>query len=255
MSNQSPAYQALCSNFYDLDKPFPTVEELSFYLKLAKEASGSILEPMCGTGRFLIPLLEQGYSVTGFDSSAEMLHRCHQKCLEKHLTSNLHQADFETFLPSEIYQLIFIPSGSFGHLISPKAIDQALTFIATHLKSGGKFVVEIETPRAVRHPQNIWRGKWVTKADGSKIVLNVLSEYNSISKVETGLFRYELWAKNTITHYEVEEYQVKYYEPKEIELLFKQHDFKVAAKWDTRSFVKLENVDESSAIIYECVKE
>jgi 2-polyprenyl-3-methyl-5-hydroxy-6-metoxy-1,4-benzoquinol methylase len=118
MAKESVPYRGLCTEFYELDKPSAPVDALGCYMYYAKEAQGKILEPMCGTGRFLIPLLEQGYSVTGFDYSPHMLNVCRQKCKDRGLTPTLLEATFETFSLVETYDLIFIPSGSFGHLIT-----------------------------------------------------------------------------------------------------------------------------------------
>ena len=43
----------------------PTAPEdaLAFYKSYADEASGDILEPMCGTGRFLLHLAKDGYNI------------------------------------------------------------------------------------------------------------------------------------------------------------------------------------------------
>src|SRR6202008_4305523 len=109
--------------------------------------------------------------------------------------------------------------GSFGHLITSEQVNLALTFVAGRLKPGGKFVVEIETLKAIREPQDLWRGRWVAKPNGSKIVINILSRFDPITRVETGLFRYELWEENTISRTEVEDYHVRHYEPAEIEKL------------------------------------
>ena len=160
MNKESVPYKALCTEYYDLDKPTAPEDALQCYLSYAEEAQGPILEPMCGTGRFLIPLLEQGYVVTGFDSSPHMLNVCRKKCKERGLTSTLLEATFETFSLQMRYNLIFIPSGSFCHLITSEQIKNALSFIADRLNPGGKFVFEVETLRAIREPQGVWRGRW-----------------------------------------------------------------------------------------------
>ncbi len=97
MNKQSDAYKSLCTEFYDIDKPAPPKDALECYLRFAEEAQGAILEPMCGTGRFLIPLVEKGHQVTGFDSSSNMLNQCRKKCKERGLSPNLIEASFETF--------------------------------------------------------------------------------------------------------------------------------------------------------------
>ena len=57
---QLETYLNLCTEYYDLDKPEAPTDALQFYLKYADEAHGPILEPMCGTGRFLV-LLQKIY--------------------------------------------------------------------------------------------------------------------------------------------------------------------------------------------------
>lgn len=254
MNKESPPYRALCTEFYDLDKPLAPKDALQCYLRYAEEANGPILEPMCGTGRFLIPLLKQGYNVTGFDYSPHMLKVCRKKCEEQKLPANLQEASFETFSLPGLYNLIFIPSGSFGHLITLEQVNQALKFIAERLKPGGKFVVEIETLKSVREPQNVWRGRWVAKPDGSKIVINILSRFDPITRVETGLFRYELWEENAISRAEVEDYHVRHYEPAEIEKLLEGHGLKILGKWQAEPHTRLKASDDTAVILFECVR-
>ncbi|HEO1363237.1 TPA: GNAT family N-acetyltransferase, partial [Legionella pneumophila] len=78
-------YQSLCTEVYDLSKPNAPQNEYSFYRSYAVEAKGPILEPMCGTGRFLLPLVEEGFDVHGFDASQPMLERLHAKAISKNL--------------------------------------------------------------------------------------------------------------------------------------------------------------------------
>lgn len=49
---------SLYAENYDLEHPVTPQDALDFYFQYAKKANGPILEPMCGTGRFLIPMME-----------------------------------------------------------------------------------------------------------------------------------------------------------------------------------------------------
>ena len=60
--------------------------ELEFYLKEAKKAKGKVLEAACGTGRILLPLLEAGIDIEGFDISKSMLDVLKQKAKKKKRT-------------------------------------------------------------------------------------------------------------------------------------------------------------------------
>lgn len=254
MNKESKAYRTLCTEYYELERPNAPENVLNFYLQYAEEASGPILEPMCGSGRFLIPLLEQGYSVTGFDNSPHMLDLCRKKCSTLGLRSTLLEANFENFSLLDTYNLIFIPSGSFCHLVTPQQITQALKLISNRLNTGGKFVVEIETLKAARQPQGIWKGGWVNKSDGSKIVRHTLSRFDEISRIETALFRYELWEENKISKTEVESFHLKLYEPAEIEQLFEQHGLKIIGTWQTDPHSKIKASEDAALIVYECLK-
>lgn len=115
-------YRNLCAKFYDLDKPTAPTEALNFYLEYAKNANGTIFEPMCGTGLFLIPLLEQGFDIEGSDASEYMLSVCKEKCRIKKLKPKLNQQFVQQMALNNQYDLIFIPSGSFGLIVN---IDEA----------------------------------------------------------------------------------------------------------------------------------
>ena len=56
-------YKSLCTQFYDIDKPTAPQKELDFYLRYARRARGPILEPMCGSGRFLVPIAQSGFDI------------------------------------------------------------------------------------------------------------------------------------------------------------------------------------------------
>jgi hypothetical protein len=58
-------YGKLSTEFYALDKPTAPPDAFDFYERYAREARGHIHEPMCGTGRFLLPLQAQGLDISG----------------------------------------------------------------------------------------------------------------------------------------------------------------------------------------------
>ena len=70
-------YRKICAEFYDSDKQLASEDELALYKKYFSK-NELLLEPMCGSGRLLIPLLQLGYNIEGFDSSSEMLNRLKQ---------------------------------------------------------------------------------------------------------------------------------------------------------------------------------
>ena len=126
MDKTLDTYLSLCSEVYELSKPNPPEDAYAFYRDYAIKANGPILEPMCGTGRFLLPLLEEGFNVHGFDASDYMLEALHAKAKAKNLEPTVWKGFAEDLKRSEKYNLIFIPSGSFCLIIDPAAVKEAL---------------------------------------------------------------------------------------------------------------------------------
>ncbi len=82
-------------------------DELEFYLSYAEKGM-SIFEPLCGSGRFLVPFLERGYDICGMDLSTEML----AKLKEKAPDARVVQGDVLEYEPEKKFDYIFISSGS-----------------------------------------------------------------------------------------------------------------------------------------------
>ncbi|WP_058533982.1 class I SAM-dependent DNA methyltransferase [Legionella saoudiensis] len=203
-------YQNLCTEVYDLSKPNAPQNEYSFYRSYAAEVKGPILEPMCGTGRFLLPLTEEGFDVHGFDASQPMLERLHAKARSKNLNPKVWPGFIEDLNQSEKYSLIFIPSGSFGLITEKTDIQKALKIIYEHLEDKGLFVFEIETLHAVPNELGIWRGSRWPKEDGTVIVLSQLAMLNE--EVCYSIGKYELIDNNRVIQTEVEEYKIRIYQ-------------------------------------------
>ena len=75
------SYLSLATQFYDLIRPEPPDDAYLFYRSYVSDSGGHILEPMCGSGRFLLPLIQEGFDVSGFDASEYMLKALHNKAV------------------------------------------------------------------------------------------------------------------------------------------------------------------------------
>jgi ubiquinone/menaquinone biosynthesis C-methylase UbiE len=105
-------YGQLATEIYEFDKPvgrpFPG---LDYYARQLAGTTGRILEPACGTGRVLVPLLEAGLVVEGLDSSPEMMARCRRHCQEHGLDPVLREADMTAITAPDAYQAVIVPAG------------------------------------------------------------------------------------------------------------------------------------------------
>lgn len=248
--NKLDTYLSLCTEVYDLSKPEPPEDAYAFYRDYAVNANGPILEPMCGTGRFLLPLLEEGFDVHGFDASEHMLQALHAKARAKNLKPTVWKGFVEDLKKPEKYNFIFIPSGSFCLIIDLGAVKSALKTLYDHLSDDGVLLFEVETFKAV--PQlDVWRGSTWHKPNGKMIILSQLATFDGA--VCNSICKYELAENNSIIHTEIEELKVRIHDLNELGIMLKDCGFKSVRK--IKAFDRNALPDENDeAIVYECKK-
>jgi SAM-dependent methyltransferase len=209
-------YGQLSTEFYALDKPEAPPDAFDFYEAFAREARGPIHEPMCGTGRYLLPLLAQGLDVSGSDSSPHMLEACRERARVLGLAPELSAQTLQTLRCERPPSLLFVPSGSFGLLIEDEQAKLALRRAFEVLAPGGRLLVEAERLLPSQpETSGIWGGRWVERADGAKLVLSWLSQYSGAANVTSSLHRYELVKGGQLLATQWEEFKVRSYTPEE----------------------------------------
>ncbi len=125
-----------CGNTYGLD----------FYVGLAREANGPVLEVACGTGRILLSCLQAGIEIEGLDLFEPLLNRLRIKAAAEGLSPRLYQSDMSSFsLPSR-FALIIIPCNSFVHNLTQESQISCLQCCREHLLPGGVLVFDTAFP-------------------------------------------------------------------------------------------------------------
>lgn len=259
-------YRALSAEFYDLVDHINHKEALEFFMGKARAANGPILEPMCGTGRFLLPMLQAGIDSEGFDASEAMLDRLAQKYAAANIeTSNLKTPfwhDFiQDFSSGNRYNLIFIPYGSWGLVTNKDDAKKGLVAFFSHLAPGGKLILEVETTASVPYPCGQRRSIQI-REDGSTITLNALISYSPETQLFKSISHYEVVAKgplkttepNLIDDLIVEKeiFQQYLYRHDELDALLKEAGFSSIKKYLPYDESKLVTSD-TPIIIYECI--
>jgi SAM-dependent methyltransferase len=138
-------YGALAAEVYDIDKPYFSLPDTAFHLERLASIEGPILEPACGTGRTLVPLLDAGHDVTGFDASPDMLARCQAKCAERGHNPPLSQQRFEDFRYPEPFAAILVPVGTFTLIDDFAVAMSVLRRFRDHLTPGGLFIADMQS--------------------------------------------------------------------------------------------------------------
>jgi len=250
MQKTLSTYLNLCTEVYDLSKPNAPVDAYNFYRDYARQTQGKILEPMCGTGRFLLPLIEEGFDVQGFDASGHMLDALRNKAKQKNLLPGVWQGFIEDLKRPEKYNLIFIPSGSFGLITEQAAVKNALKIFYNHLNDDGIFLFEGETHKSVP-TLDVWRGSQWKRPDGKTILLSICA--NLEGNICSTICKYELVDKNNIIHTEIEDFVVRLYEPDELISLLQEAGFNSIRT--IKAFDKTQGPDKNDeSIVYECRK-
>lgn len=244
-------YKSLCTEFYDLDKPLAPGDELEYYLNQIQLSSQPVLEPMCGTGRFLIPLFEKGIDIDGIDASEHMLEKCRIKAGEKNLHPKLYLQKLEDMKVHREYGLVFLPSGSFGLLTENPVVLKSLKNMYDSLMPKGRILFEISTPSGFTEmsEENV---REVFRNDGSKIRLTIQSKFEKSSNIETMICIYEDVSDSNVKNVETEIMKIKYYDADEIRNFLNASNFENYSLYGGYSGMKA--VDSNEMIVVEIIK-
>lgn len=121
----------------------PAVEALA-----SLAGDGPALELAIGTGRVAIPLRARGVEVSGIELSAPMVAQLHRKAPEVPVTVG----DMATTRVDGTFTLVYLVFNTLGNLRTQDEQVACFANAATHLRPGGRFVVESVIPQVRRFP-------------------------------------------------------------------------------------------------------
>jgi SAM-dependent methyltransferase len=115
-------------------------EDVAFYVDLARESDGPLVELGVGTGRVAIPVAEAtGRRVLGIDASAPMLAAARERAAAAGVELEVRHGDMRDLEVDEPAGLVYSPFRSLLHL--PSWADRRRVFerVAAALRPGGRF--------------------------------------------------------------------------------------------------------------------
>ena len=115
-------------------------EDVAFYVDLAGETEGPLVELAVGNGRVAIPVARAtGRHVLGIDSSPAMLAQARERSAAAGVDLELRLGDMRELELEEPAGLIYVPARSLGHL--PTWADRRRVFERAYasLRPGGRF--------------------------------------------------------------------------------------------------------------------
>jgi ubiquinone/menaquinone biosynthesis C-methylase UbiE len=114
--------------------------DVAFYVALAREADGPLVELAVGNGRVAVPVARAtGRRVIGIDASPAMLDQARTRAAEAGVDLDLRRCDMRELDLDEPAALVYCPFRSLLHL--PTWADRRRTFerVAAALRPGGRF--------------------------------------------------------------------------------------------------------------------
>ncbi len=131
--------------YYDVSFSYEMSDELAFLKNVFKKYSNSsqpkLLEPACGTGRLMIPLIREGFDCSGFDLNKNALLYLDEKLNRNQLHANVFYDDMINFTTHRKYDGIYCTVDTFRHLLTEKEARQHLLGVSKALKKNGIYVL------------------------------------------------------------------------------------------------------------------
>ena len=240
-------YGSLCADMYEILHEQAPQDELNFYLSYAEKGK-KILEPLCGSGRFLIPFLERGFDIYGIDLSKEMLDKLRRKAPNAQVI----QADIAKYTVQENFDYIFIPSGSISLFTDMRMCKKILEKIKKLLTVGGKFVFAIDTVFGRCDEDNTYKVRASVKTkEGHYLTLKMKNYYDKNSQTQFSPSIYELYNNTELLRSENMDFQTHLYHYGEMEEYLKNCGFKSIVTYSNYQKEPANN-DECEMFIYEC---
>jgi ubiquinone/menaquinone biosynthesis C-methylase UbiE len=227
-------------NEYDTIAPFYDIEhaqfgeDLDMYQNFAELCGGTILELACGSGRVLLALAREGYTVTGVDSSERMLALARERIQREGLVARctLVQQDMRALhLHLERkFRMAFIALGSFAHITARKEQQQVLQGMRAHLGTGATCIIDISNADA-RYMEELsghmlHQGTW--RCEEGSILTHFVSPATAVDRhlLELTHF-YDQYQQGSVVQRTVVTTHLYLFERGEMELLVEQAGFSI----------------------------
>jgi SAM-dependent methyltransferase len=214
-ANVAKEYDADLPGFFDPAAVRPVVDFLS---DLALDDNA--LELGIGTGRIALPLSQKGIRVHGIDLSPEMLEELRRKPGADAIV--ITTGDFATTKLDKTFGLAYLVFNTITNLTTQEAQVECFRNVATHLKPGGCFVIEVFVPELRR------------LQPGARIVSNCVST-NRLDFDE-----YDVATQGLISHHyrgvdgtlEGHSLPFRYVWPAELDLMAQLAGMKLRDRWE-----------------------
>lgn len=218
-------YDALFNDFpYGVD----------FYVDLARQARGPVLDVGCGTGRILLACAQAGAEVDGLDLSEPMLDTLRAKATALGLAPRLRRGDMAEFRLERRYALVMITFNGFIHNLTPEAQIGCLECCREHLAPGGRLAFDLYFPglSIIGAPENrrVLEFETTHPRTGAALRLYDTRRFDRVEQLQHSLTEIEvLGERGEVVRAQRSEYAVRWVYKSEMALLLRAAGFR---RWE-----------------------
>jgi SAM-dependent methyltransferase len=204
---------------------------LPFWLELAHQLGGPILELGCGTGNISIPLTEAGFEVVGLDLSEAMLREARNKTQGRDIPVQWVYGDMTQFSLDRRFSLIILPSNNLCHLLSIEEVEGCFQCVRNHLANAGRFVIDVFVPYLKLLIQEPSSKEVLSEYDdpdsGGRVVVTVTSVYEPHTQIKRNITCQKSPGRpDVIGHLDM-----RMFFPQELDALLKYNGFRIHQKY------------------------
>ncbi len=242
----------IAAKYYD--GAYATMRDLAdapFYLDLARECGGPVLEIGCGTGRVLLPIARAGIEIHGVDNSGPM-RAILKDALEREPSEvrgrvTLHSGDMREFRLNRKFPLVTIPFRPMQHMHTVADQISALTTAAAHVADGGILAFDVFYPRFEILHVGIGEGRleaeWSPPAQPDVVIRRYFRKdvVDKIHQTYSLTFIFRSYREGKLISEESEELKMSYYTYPHLRALFRLAGLEVVAEYGSFEKRPLDN--------------
>ncbi len=221
-------YGPLSAQFYQITKPIDAdYPDVPYYLELLHDVKGRILEIGAGTGRLVVPLLEEGLNVEALEPSPHMLEWLNKNLKDRKLKCPIHRVAAEDFQSANSFAAILISFGSFQLFAPRQQAQECLQRCYKNLSKNGRLFIDLDVIRPEPHKAGLM--SYGTRVDSGKmesILLQGSRRWDFVEPTELVHLRYEKWKSAKLISTEVQDFTLRSYSQWELLAMLKDAGFK-----------------------------
>jgi SAM-dependent methyltransferase len=247
-------YQVIAKYYDDAYAAKQDLIDLPFYLDLAAQCPGPILEIACGTGRVTIPIARQDKEVCGVDNSSPMLHVLNQNLAREpeqvRQRVSVHEGDMRTFRLNRKFPLVMIPFRPMQHMFTVDDQIAALKTAAAHLTDTGILAFDVFYPKfemiATKIGEEIPEMEWSPASDPTKLIRRFFRKdaIDKINQIFSFTFIFRTYQSGNLVREETEAFRLCYYTYPHLRALFQLVGLEPVAEYGSFAKTQLDNTAE-----------